>query len=195
MISVKAINEIEECIDDLVDSCKTNIHYAKNSIKSIKRKLSKSGNDTDKISLENDTLFEYGKFIEFQSNILESLYQCNPGHDAIIAICFCVIDNDINDFDYSYAKKLLSNLMNNNTHGISELYFRDEIYLVSLISILDTYISSKIPTDVKTDYTKYNIDKVMSIIKKNHKIDNIDANKVKYVADIYNRVNVLISYF
>lgn len=85
--------------------------------------------------------------------------------------------------------------MNNNTHGISELYFRDEIYLVSLISILDTYISSKIPTDVKTDYTKYNIDKVMSIIKKNHKIDNIDANKVKYVADIYNRVNVLISYF
>lgn len=87
MISFKAMEEIETCVDDLMDDCKDNINYMKNSIKIIKRKLSKSDDDSDKVSLEND-LSEHNKSIELYSKILDSLYQSNPGHDVIIAICF-----------------------------------------------------------------------------------------------------------
>lgn len=193
MISLKAIDEIEKCIDDVIDSCKTNIHYAKNTIKSIKRELSKS--DNDKASLENDNLFEYGKFIEFQSKILDSLYQSNPGHDAIIGICNCIIDAELDKFYYNYGLGVLSSLVNNNRHGISELYFRDELYLSSLVSILNYSLSDIMNIDSKNCSNTYNINKVVNIIKKNHNIDDIDMDKATYVVDIYNIIDTMILWF
>jgi hypothetical protein len=194
MISLKLISETESCIDDLVDSSKDNIHYAKNSIKAIKRTLSKLDNDADKVSLEND-LIEYEKFIELHSKILDLLYQSNPGHDAIIGICDCIINAELNKFYYNYGLGVLSSLVNNNRHGISELYFRDELYLSSLVSILNYSLSDIMNIDSKNCSNTYNINKVVNIIKKNHNIDDIDMDKATYVVDIYNIIDTMILWF
>lgn len=197
MISFKAMEEIETCVDDLIDDCKDNINYTKNSIKIIKRKLSSLDNDNDKVSLEND-LSEHNKSIELYSKILDSLYQANPGHDAIIAICFYIADFKEDGSNYGYGEKLLSDLESNNRHGISELYFRDELYLLSLvyIYILDNFISSNLfrGDNIDINYNNYTIDKIAGIIKKNHGIDEVDINKAKYVADSYNRIDTIIQY-
>ena len=174
----------------LIDDCKDHIGCIKNGIKDIKYKLSKSDNDIYKISLEND-LFAYKMSLDFHSNILESLYECNPGHNAIITICYHIIDPEMDEVDHDYYRKLLLDLKSNNRHGISELYFRDELFLSSLISILDNLISNN--SNNKTVNINYNIDKVTSIVKKNHKVDDIDVNKIKYIVDIYNMIDILIS--
>lgn len=195
MISFKAMEEIETCVDDLIDDCKDNINYMKNSIKIIKRKLSKLDDDNDKISLEND-LSEHNKSIELYSKIMDSLYQSNPGHDAIIAICFHIVDFKEDGSNYGYGEKLLSDLESNNRHGISELYFRDELYLLSLVSILDNFISYNLfrGDAIDINYSNYTIDKVVGIIKKNHGIDEVVINKAKYVVDIYNKIDTIIQY-
>lgn len=86
--------------------------------------------------------------------------------------------------------------MSNDRHGISELYFRDELYLLSLVSILDNFISSNLFRDdaIDINYSNYTIDEVVGIIKENHGVDEVYINKAKYVVDIYNRIDTIIQY-
>lgn len=194
MIKLSVMEEIETNIDDLIDSCKDYINYTKHSIKDIERKLSSNNNES--VSL-NEELIEYRKSLDMYSNMLDSTYKLYPGHDAVIAICFWVIGNDIDDLDYEYAKSLLSKLMNNNTHGISELYFRDKVYLSSLLYGIGEYIFSlreSYGIDID-DMIKYSLDETVKIIKNNHGVDDIDMDKAEIVMNIYNRIYNILAYF
>lgn len=194
MIKLSVMEEIETNIDDIIDSCKDYINYTKHSIKDIERKL--SSNNSESVSL-NEELIEYRKSLDTYSNMLDSIYKLYPGHDAVIAICFWVIGNDIDDLDYEYAKSLLSRLMNNNTHGISELYFRDKVYLSSLLYGIGEYIFSlreSYGIDID-DMIKYSLDETVKIIKNNHMVDVTDMDKAEIVMNIYNRIYNILEYF
>lgn len=195
MIKLSVMEEIEMGIDDIIDTCKDYINYTKHNIKNIERKL--SGNNTDESVSLNEELSEYRKSLDMYSNILDSTYKLYPGHDAVIAICFWVIGNDIDDLDYEYAKSLLSKLMNNNTHGISELYFRDKVYLSSLLYGIGEYIYSLREVDGITinDMIKYSLDETVKIIKRNHGVDVVNMDKAEIVMNIYNRIYTILAYF
>lgn len=193
MIKLSVMEEIETNIDDIIDSCKDYINYTKHSIKDIERKLSSNNNES--VSL-NEELIEYRKSLDMYSNMLDSTYKLYPGHDAVIAICFWVIGNDIDDLDYEYAKSLLSKLMNNNTHGISELYFRDKVYLSSLYGIGEYIFSLRESYGIDIDdMIKYSLDETVKIIKNNHGVDDIDMDKAEIVMNIYNRIYNILAYF
>lgn len=195
MIKLSVMEEIEMGIDDIIDTCKDYINYTKHNIKNIERKL--SGNNTDESVSLNEELSEYKKSLDMYSNILDSTYKLYPGHDAVVAICFWVIGDDIDDLDYEYTKSLLSKLMNNNTHGISELYFRDKRYLSSLLYGIGEYIFSLREVDNITinDMIKYSLDETVKIIKNNHGVDDIDMDKAEIVMNIYNRIYNILAYF
>lgn len=195
MIKLSVMEKIETSIDDIIDSCKDYIKYTKRNIKNIERKLS-SNNTDESISL-NEELSEYRKSLDMYSNILDSTYKLYPGHDAVITICFWVIGDDIDDLDYEYVKSLLIKLIHNNTHGISELYFRDKVYLSSLLYGIGEYIFSlreSYGIDID-DMIKYSLDKTVKIIKNNHGVDDIDMDKAEIVMNIYNRIYNILAYF
>ena len=197
MIKLSVMEEIETNIDDIIDSCKDYINYTKNNIKNTKRKLSCVHNTNDESISLDEELSEYRKSLDIYSNMLESMYKLYPGHDAIIAICFWIIGNDLDDLDYGYAKSLLNNLMHNNTHGISELYFRDKAYLSSLLYGIGEYIFSLRESYGITidDIIEYSLDDTTEIIKNNHGIDAIDMDKAEIVMNIYNRIYNILEYF
>lgn len=197
MIKLSVMEEIETSIDDIIDSCKDYINYTKNNIKNTKRKLSSVHNTRDESISLDEELSEYRKSLDMYSNMLDSTYKLYPGHDAVIAICFWVCGNDVDDLDYEYAKSLLSKLMNNNTHGISELYFRDKVYLSSLLYGIGEYIFSlreSYGIDID-DMIKYSLDETVKIIKNNHGVDDIDMDKAETVMNIYNRIYNILAYF
>lgn len=197
MIKLSVMEEIETSIDDIIDSYKDYINYTKNNIKNTKRKLSSVHNTRDESISLDEELSEYRKSLDMYSNMLDSTYKLYPGHDAVIAICFWVCGNDVDDLDYEYAKSLLSKLMNNNTHGISELYFRDKVYLSSLLYGIGEYIFSlreSYGIDID-DMIKYSLDETVKIIKNNHGVDDIDMDKAEIVMNIYNRIYNILEYF
>lgn len=197
MIKLSVMEEIETSIDDIIDSCKDYINYTKNNIKNTKRKLSSVHNTRDESISLDEELSEYRKSLDMYSNMLDSTYKLYPGHDAVIAICFWVCGNDVDDLDYEYAKSLLSKLMNNNTHGISELYFRDKVYLSSLLYGIGEYIFSlreSYGIDID-DMIKYSLDETVKNIKNNHGVDDIDMDKAETVMNIYNRIYNILAYF
>lgn len=196
MINLSVMQDVETNIDDIIDSYKDYIKYTNRKIRYIELKLSDINNNDESVSL-NEELVEYRKSLDTYVNMLESAYKLYPGHDASIAICFWVIGNDLDDLDYEYIKSVLSKLMYNNTHGISELYFRDEVYLSSLLYWLDEYISSlRESYGVEIDdLIKYSLDETVNIIKNNHGIDNINTDKANIVKHIYNRIYNLLAYF
>ena len=194
MIKLSIMEEIETNIDDIIDLCADNINYTKQNIRDIEQKL--SGNNDESVSL-NEELIEYRKSLDMYSNMLDSTYKLYPGHDAIIAICFWVNGDDVADLDYGYAKSLLNKLMHNNTHGISELYFRDKVYLSSLLYGIGEYIFSLREVDGITinDIIKYSLDETVKIIKNNHGVDVINMDKAEIVMNIYNRIYNILAYF
>lgn len=197
MIKLSVMEEIETNIDDIIDLCKDYINYTKNNIKNTKRKLSSVHNTRDESISLDEELSEYRKSLDMYSNMLDSTYKLYPGHDAVIAICFWVCGNDVDDLDYEYAKSLLSKLMNNNTHGISELYFRDKVYLSSLLYGIGEYIFSlreSYGIDID-DMIKYSLDETVKNIKNNHGVDDIDMDKAETVMNIYNRIYNILAYF
>lgn len=195
MIKLSVMEEIEMGIDDIIDTCKDYINYTKHNIKNIERKL--SGNNTDESVSLNEELSEYRKSLDMYSNILDSTYKLYPGHDAVVSICFWVIGDDIDDLDYGYTKSLLNKLMHNNNHGISELYFRDKVYLSSLLYGIGEYIYSLREVDGITinDMIKYSLDETVKIIKRNHGVDVVNMNKAEIVMNIYNRIYTILAYF
>lgn len=195
MIKLSVMEEIETGIDDIIDTCKDYINYTKHNIKNIERKL--SGNNTDESVSLNEELSEYRKSLDMYSNILDSTYKLYPGHDAVVSICFWVIGDDIDDLDYGYAKSLLNKLMHNNNHGISELYFRDKVYLSSLLYGIGEYIYSLREVDGITinDMIKYSLDETVKIIKRNHGVDVVNMDKAEIVMNIYNRIYTILAYF
>lgn len=197
MIKLSVMEEIETRIDDIIDSCKDYINYTKNNIRNTKRKLSSVHNTNDESISLDEELSEYRKSLDVYLNMLESMYKLYPGHDAVIAICFWVCGNDVSDIDYGYAKSLLNKLMHNNNHGISELYFRDKVYLSSLLYGIGEYIFSLREVDniIITDMIKYSLDETVKIIKNNHGVDVITMDKAEIVMNIYNRIYNILAYF
>lgn len=87
--------------------------------------------------------------------------------------------------------------MRNNKHGISELYFRDKVYLSSLLYGIGEYIFSLREVDGITinDMIKYSLDETVKIIKRNHGVDVVNMDKAEIVMNIYNRIYNILTYF
>lgn len=186
MFDFAKLHDDNNGIDIILDDCNEQLNYYRTCM------------DMEISTDNNSGKIKYYKYaIANLENTIRGIIKDNPGHEAIAYLLRGLgLIEPSNFYMYPVLGKAIKC---NGLNQLYMIYLRDTIYVKSLHDVIKQRIDKlSISVDMgrsSDDSFEYNINNIISELKKMDLLEPIDVDKVKYISEVYLMIFSLIGYY